>query len=65
MELNEKDRGRFVAEEKPRMETRKEYPGENLGGPRGMCLRAFFRGRRCASCSCGAGGSGPVRSSKV
>ncbi len=36
MELDEKERGKIVAEEKLRMETRKEYMRENIGGLRGM-----------------------------
>jgi hypothetical protein len=44
MELNEKERGRIVAEEKLRMDTRKEYMQEHLGGPRGMCPWGGGRG---------------------
>jgi len=36
MELNEQDKERIVAEEKLRMETRKEYFKEHFGGMHGM-----------------------------
>jgi hypothetical protein len=36
MELNEQDKERIVAEEKLRMETRKDYFKENFGGMHGM-----------------------------
>lgn len=35
MELNEQDKERIVAEEKLRMETRKEFFKEHFGGPHG------------------------------
>ena len=56
MELNEQDKERIVAEEKLRMETRKEFFKENFGGMRGMGRwGGGWQGYGCHSHRCGGG----------
>jgi hypothetical protein len=56
MELNEQDKERIIAEEKLRMETRKDYFKENFGGMRGMGRwGGGWHGYGCHGYRCGGG----------
>ncbi len=56
MELNEQDKERIIAEEKLRMETRKEFFKENFGGMRGMGRwGGGWNGYGCHGHRCGGG----------
>ena len=57
MELNEQDKERIVAEEKLRMETRKEFFKENFGGMHGWHGRwgGGWHGNGCHGYRCGGG----------
>jgi hypothetical protein len=53
MELNEQEKERIIAEEKLRMETRKEFLKENLGKEGcGMPFRGGWYGRGCYGGGC-------------
>lgn len=56
MELNEQDKERIVAEEKLRMETRKEFFKENFGGMHGWGRwGGGWHGYGCHGYRCGGG----------
>lgn len=57
MELNEQEKERIIAEEKLRMETRKEFLKENFGGMHGWGRwRGGWQGYGCHGYRCGGFG---------